>query len=113
MSLWLVDDFFVRRHKKCLFVVESFFITFNSIRLFVSSFPYSAYNFSLFIDLAGHLIPAGVSIVAAYVLMHRDEKYYSNPSQWNPANFDADKVASRPAGAFVPFGYGPRKCLGE
>ncbi|KAK7588222.1 hypothetical protein V9T40_005467 [Parthenolecanium corni] len=80
---------------------------------FVTVAPLSSRVSSEDITLSsGHLIPAGVSIVAAYVLMHRDEKYYSNPSQWNPANFDADKVASRPAGAFVPFGYGPRKCLG-
>lgn len=65
-------------------------------------------------DAAGGLvIPAGVTIAVSPYAVHHDPAYYENPRQWNPSNFDADKVAARPAFTFIPFGTGQRTCLGE
>ncbi|XP_061401515.1 cytochrome P450 6a9-like [Musca vetustissima] len=50
------------------------------------------------------LIPAGA--------IHRDEKYYPQPNTFNPDNFSPDKVAERDSVLFLPFGEGPRNCIG-
>ncbi|XP_037815472.1 cytochrome P450 6a9-like [Lucilia sericata] len=50
------------------------------------------------------LIPAGA--------IHRDERYYPNPNVFNPDNFTADKVAQRDSVLHMPFGDGPRNCIG-
>ncbi|KAK7573326.1 hypothetical protein V9T40_010517 [Parthenolecanium corni] len=62
---------------------------------------------------SGLVIPAGVTIAVSPYAVHHDPAYYENPRQWNPSNFDADKVAARPAFTFIPFGTGQRTCLGN
>lgn len=42
--------------------------------------------------------------------MH-DAEYYSNPQQFNPNRFTAEAI-KRPALCFLPFGLGPRNCIG-
>lgn len=50
------------------------------------------------------IIPAGA--------IHRDEDYYPNPNVFNPDNFSPEKVAERESVLFLPFGEGPRNCIG-
>lgn len=50
------------------------------------------------------LIPAGC--------IHRDERYYPNPNEFNPDHFTADKIAERDSVLYIPFGDGPRNCIG-
>ncbi|XP_059226317.1 probable cytochrome P450 6a21 [Stomoxys calcitrans] len=49
-------------------------------------------------------IPAGA--------IHRDEQYYPNPQVFNPDNFSPEQMASRDSILFLPFGEGPRNCIG-
>lgn len=51
-------------------------------------------------------------VISAYGL-HMDEKYYPNPLKFDPERFSADAVAKRDKYAFLPFGDGPRKCIGK
>lgn len=44
---------------------------------------------------------------------HRDSKYFPNPEKFDPERFsDANKININ-LDAYVPFGQGPRSCLGE
>jgi cytochrome P450 len=50
--------------------------------------------------------------VSPYV-MHRNPAYWRNPEEFDPSRFGAEESAARPQFAYIPFGAGPRKCLGE
>lgn len=63
-------------------------------------------------------IPAGAMVVASPFLMHRDPRFFPEPSVFDPArwlNTEAgDRVATdRPKLSYFPFGAGPRSCVGE
>lgn len=45
-------------------------------------------------------------------LMHRDPRWFPEPQAFRPERFGADAPAI-PRGAFMPFGTGPRVCLGQ
>ena len=44
--------------------------------------------------------------------IHYDERYYPNPRQFNPENFSNESKQSRTPYTFLPFGGGPRACIG-
>ena len=44
--------------------------------------------------------------------IHRDERFYPNPKQFNPENFSKEAKQSRSPYAFQGFGQGPRACIG-
>lgn len=57
-------------------------------------------------------IPAGTRVVYSIYLTHRDARYWAAPDVFDPDRFAPEKAGQRPAYAFVPFGAGPRNCLG-
>ncbi|XP_036333110.1 cytochrome P450 6a9-like [Rhagoletis pomonella] len=66
-------------------------------------------------QVAGHpkyQIKKGMFVVIPAVGIHFDEDYYPNPEEFNPDNFTAEKVAQRDSIEWLPFGDGPRNCIG-
>jgi cytochrome P450 family 135 len=61
------------------------------------------------LDVAGHRLPAGTTAVAPIVLLHRDPRAFQAPDEFRPGRF---RTAEPPA-AYLPFGDGNRRCLGE
>ncbi|GAA4019940.1 cytochrome P450 [Allokutzneria multivorans] len=59
------------------------------------------------VQLAGRELPAGTELVISPYALHRDPRWYPEPQR-----FDPDR-APPPAGAFLPFGEGARKCIGD
>jgi len=60
--------------------------------------------------LAGREIPAGSLIIMSPWLLHRHAEVWPDPDRFDPARF-LDGSAER--SAFIPFGAGPRLCIGR
>lgn len=45
--------------------------------------------------------------------IHWDKKYYPKPEVFDPERFSAENVAGRHSCVYLPFGLGPRHCIGE
>lgn len=60
--------------------------------------------------LAGHDIPAGALLILSPWLLHRHPAAWRDPEAFDPTRF-LDGTVDRTA--FVPFGAGPRQCIGR
>jgi len=56
----------------------------------------------------GHVIPAGDTIAISPYVTHRNPEYFSDPERFDPARTYPDHVF-----AYIPFGGGRRKCVGN
>jgi cytochrome P450 len=58
----------------------------------------------------GSEIPAGATVVVSPWLLHRDARWFPDPSAFRPDRWPA---GPEPRHAYLPFGAGPRMCIGE
>jgi cytochrome P450 family 110 len=61
------------------------------------------------LKIAGHDLPAGVTIAPCVYLVHRRPELWPNPAQYNPDRFLEGRQSPY---TFLPFGGGSRRCLG-
>jgi cytochrome P450 len=75
------------------------------------------------LTLGGRNVPAGIMCLVSPALLHRDRRWWTEPDRFQPERwlrrehgqpdrFDA-RAPGQPRGAFLPFGAGPRMCIGE
>jgi cytochrome P450 len=73
--------------------------------------------------LGGRAVPVGTMCLISPALLHRDPRWWAEPEQFQPdrwlrrvpglgRRFDP-KAPGQPRGAYLPFGAGPRMCIGE
>jgi len=60
----------------------------------------------------GHRIPAGAEVLIVPWLLHRKPSLWERPDRFEPERFSPERAASRPRFAYIPFGAGPRICIG-
>jgi cytochrome P450 len=61
--------------------------------------------------ISGYELQAGARVMASIYLTHRDDRYWDSPQHFRPERFAPD-AARPPAFTYVPFGGGPRSCIG-
>jgi cytochrome P450 len=58
-------------------------------------------------------LAAGTDVLVSPYLVHRHPRYWRDAGRFDPDRFLPDAVASRSRFAYLPFGLGPRACIGE
>jgi cytochrome P450 len=64
-------------------------------------------------ELGGHLIPAGTAVAFSPYLIHHRADLYADAERFDPDRWDDRGTAAPPHDAFIPFGAGARRCIGE
>jgi cytochrome P450 len=64
------------------------------------------------IELGGMQISTRTRIHIPVFALHRNVRLWDNPTAFDPDRFAADKVKTRSRYAYLPFGGGPRVCIG-
>jgi cytochrome P450 len=64
------------------------------------------------VQIDGHLVRAGTSLLIPIYAIHRHRKRWENPDEFDPARFAPEKEKSIPRYQYMPFGAGPRICIG-
>lgn len=58
------------------------------------------------------VIEEGTKILVPIMGIHLDEEYYPNPDEFDPERFNEENKKNIPEYAHMPFGAGPRVCIG-
>jgi cytochrome P450 len=64
-------------------------------------------------EIGGYLAPARSVFVISPYIIQRDARWYTDPLRFNPDRWTPEFKASLPPFAYMPFGGGPRRCIGD
>lgn len=74
------------------------------------------------VEMQGHMIPEGMRVMYSIYLSHRHPAYWDEPHAFRPERFGRNTACSegregdwgkkRPSFTYLPFGGGPRNCIG-
>jgi cytochrome P450 family 6 len=71
---------------------------------------YSATNYK--IEDTDLVIPEGTMIEINAISLHHDPEYFPDPEKFDPERFNEENIKNIQPYTFLPFGGGPRQCLG-
>lgn len=65
------------------------------------------------IEVDGYRLPAGTVALVAIYAIHRDPALWEDPLRFDPDRFSPERCKGRNRWQYLPFGGGPRACLGD
>jgi cytochrome P450 len=64
-------------------------------------------------EIGGYPVRKGALVFVIPFVIHRRPKLWPEPDRFEPERFAPDREAARPRFAYIPFGGGPRGCIGN
>lgn len=104
--------------ERCIIVVDCIVLT-------IAVFPESLRKYPIFDNLlrvsrdtyqvpnSKIVLEKGTRVIVPVIGIHRDTDIYPEPMKFDPDRFSKENVAARHPYSFLPFGEGPRNCLGK
>ena len=65
------------------------------------------------VEVGGYTLPRGSWLVISPYVLHRDPDLFTDPEAFDPERFAPGRVDEIPSYAYLPFGGGPRICIGN
>ncbi len=65
------------------------------------------------VEIDGHRVEAGTMLLVSVYAMHRDPALWESPLTFDPDRFSPENVKARDRWQYLPFGAGPRSCIGD
>jgi cytochrome P450 len=64
-------------------------------------------------EIGGYRIPAKALVFISPYVMHRHPAFWDAPETFDPGRFRPERVAQQARFTYLPFGAGPRQCIGN
>lgn len=64
-------------------------------------------------EILGYHVPAGTNVMVSPHVMHQNPRYWEDPERFDPDRFSPEARERRSKFAYIPFGGGPRSCIGS
>ena len=65
------------------------------------------------VEVGGYRVEAGTILLVGIYAMHRDPALWDDPLTFDPDRFSPEQSAGRSRWQYLPFGAGPRSCIGD
>jgi len=84
----------------------------ESLRLYPPAWAYSR-EAAAAVALGERRVPQGSVVVLMVYFTHHDPRWWPEPERFDPERFSPEREAEIPRYAYLPFGAGPRVCIGN
>lgn len=85
----------------------------ETLRLYPQAYVLFARVAAEEVSLGGCTIPKGGMVYPVPYVIHRDPRWHTDPERFDPERFTPARFEQLPACAYIPFGAGPRACIGQ
>ena len=85
----------------------------ESMRLFPAIAALMTRRIQAPVQLGPWQIPQGAMVRITPWVLHHEARWFPEPERFDPARFAPEAVAALPRGVYLPFGTGPRVCIGQ
>lgn len=84
----------------------------ESLRLYPPAYAFGREAIADF-EVGGYRIAAGTTVYMSPWVSHRDPRWFEDPLEFRPDRWNNDLAKRLPRFAYLPFGGGPRVCIGN
>lgn len=111
-----IDQFYLRNPGSTLFEAAQSIeyvdmVVQESLRMYPAA-PIAARKTARNIEINGQIFPKGCAVVLPIMAIHYSPEHWPQPALFKPERFLKEEKEKRHSMAHMPYGYGPRSCIG-